>query len=101
LLEVIQKIAERVRIAQGLDERPERPFVERAAIALQTQRDDAVPLGLFAAGALPQHLGVVDLADLEVGSPASGPRPADAALGDEILRRAREQQEQRAPILGI
>ena len=52
----------------------ERAFVERAGIALQAERDDAIPLGLVAAGALAQHLGVVDLADLEVRSSASRPR---------------------------
>jgi hypothetical protein len=47
---------------QGIDERSERAFVESAGVALQAQRDDAIPLRLLTAGALAQHLGVVDLA---------------------------------------
>ena len=79
----------------------ERAFVEPAGIALEAQRDDAIPLRLLTAGALTQHLGVVDLANLEVRSSAAGPRAADTALGEQILRGAGEQEEQRAPVLGI
>lgn len=63
--------------------------------------DDPLPLRGLAAGAFAQHLGVVDLTDLEAAAPGRGPRLADAAVGNEILRGAAEQSEQRQPVLRV
>ena len=50
--------------------------------------------------ALAQHFGVVDFLDLEL--PAAGRRPelVDAALGQQIFDRPRQQEQQRAPVVG-
>ena len=92
---MLEQIAKSLRVAQALEERFEREVVESAGIALQAQRDDAIPLRLLTAGALAQHFGVVDLADLEMRSAAADPRAADPALGEQILWSTGEQQKQR------
>ncbi len=79
---MLEQIAESLRVAQTFAERFERELVESAGIALQAQRDDAIPLCFLAAGALAQHFGVVDLADLEVRSTAAGPGVPDPAIGE-------------------
>ena len=57
--------------------------------------------GFLTPGALAQHFGVVDLADVQV--PAAGRRPGlgDTAVLDEFLRRAREDQQQGVPVRGL
>ena len=54
--------------------------VQIDGVAGQAVGDDAVPGGVDARLALAQHLGVVDLADLEVRAARRGPEPADARL---------------------
>jgi hypothetical protein len=98
LVELLEQIAEPVGIGERLGQRRQRPLVQSARVALQAERDDAIPLGLVAARALAEHLRVVDLANLEAGPARCGPDAADAAFGDEVFGRARQQQEQRTPV---
>ena len=50
---------------------------------------------------LAQHLGVVDLLDLDARAAGRRPEVPDAAVGADVLGRTREQQQQRAPRLGV
>src|SRR4029078_8595435 len=92
-LEVLEEIAESLRVAQTFEQRWEGAVVESACIAMQVQRDDAIPLCFLTAGTLAQPLGVVDLADLKVRSAAAGPRVGDPTIGQQILRCPGPQQE--------
>jgi hypothetical protein len=92
-LQRVEECAQAPGIAERFDHRCERAVVERRDVALQAVRDDAIPLGRVAARTLAQDLRVIDLADLEMIASACGPCPADAALGDEVFRRAAEQRQ--------
>ena len=69
----------------------------RSSAPLQAGGDHAIPGRRLAAGALAQHLGVVDLAQLHVAAGHRRPHAGDAAVGAHRFRRSAEQQQERAP----
>ena len=50
---------------------------------------------------LAQHFGVVDLLDFDARTAGGRPQMLDAAVAAHFFGRAREQQQQRAPRLGV
>ena len=75
--------------------------VEIDDVALQTVGDDPLPHGGLAGRSFPQHLGVVDLAELDVLAGRRRPDPRDAALRAQRVGRAAEQQQEVAPRLEV
>ena len=64
------------------------------------RRDDLID-GCGVSLLLAQDLRVVDFDDIEARAAGRGPEVRDAAVAAHFLRRAREEQEQRAPRIGI
>ena len=54
----------------------------------------------FAATSLAEHFGVVDLTNVEMGPSRPPPGLANTACGNQVIGRPREQEQQRAPVLG-
>ena len=50
---------------------------------------------------LAQHFGVVDFLDLEARTAGRVPQVRDAAVGADVFRRSGEQQQERAPGVGV
>ena len=62
-------------------------------------RNDPVPLGtLAAAGALTQHIGVIDFANVEMRAAGSSPHLRDTPLRDQFVRGTSQQQQERVPV---
>jgi len=101
LLKLFDQRREASGIGERLEQRRQRAGVEDPLLAFEAIRDDAIPGDVIATPALTQHFGVVDLEDLEMIPPAERPRLVDAARGHQIVRRARQQQQQRAPVLSV
>ncbi len=97
LVDPARQLAEPLRIAGDLEQRLHRLGIQIDRITRQAVGDDAVPGGVGARLALPQDLGVVDFSNLEVRAAGGGPQPADPAFGEQILGRAGQQQQERAP----
>ncbi len=91
------ELAEARRIAGDLEQRLDRFLVEIDGVALEAVAQDRVPRGVEAALPFAQHLGVVDLADLQVLAAGRAPQAAEAALEQHLLGRPRDEQQEAAP----
>jgi hypothetical protein len=90
-----------VAVAREAQQLTDPGLVELEGAALQAVGDDAIPHRPVAAGALAQHLGVIDLAQLHVAARHRRPHARNAAVGAHRLRRSPEEHEEAPPRLDV
>ena len=95
------QLCKTIRVADDLEQGLKRLLVQLDGVGLEAALNDLVPAGSVPAGALTQDFGVVDLLNLDVAYAGQGPQPGDPALEPDVLRRARQQEQERAPAVGI
>ena len=91
------QILERLEAAGGFHEEASALFVGHPALAAQAMRDDVGPARAARGVALPQHLGVVDLAQLDMASLHPTPELRDAPFVPDVVRRPSDEHEKAPP----
>ena len=98
--ELFGELLEAVWILRRCRAAPHRLVVEVRQLAFEIVIDDAIPVAVEPAAALAQHLGVVDLPELDRAAAGGHPGAHDAALAADVFRRPRDQAEERVPLVG-
>ena len=101
VLQPLHQFAKSRRVAQGFEDRCQRALPERPGPVLEAEIDDLVPLHGFAGAAFAENVGVIDLKNLEVSAARGSPCLGDAAVRNQFLGRAHEQQQQGVSVEGI
>jgi hypothetical protein len=99
-LELLEQLLQLGRIPDDFEERLHARVVQLEVRPTQGACDDHVDRGRDAL-AFAQDFAVVDLADVDARSAGRGPQVGDATIGPHVLRRTRQQEQQRAPGVAI
>ena len=100
LFELRHQLLELGRVANQLQQRIRRRVVQLDLRTGQRCGEDLVD-GRGQPLLLTQYLGIVNLDDLETGSPGRGPETRDATIGAHLLGRARQEQQENLPGGGV
>jgi len=101
MVQVGDELVQPLLVAGDVDERLQDVGALIGRLALQAAREHVFPGGHVAAAPFADHLGVVDLPQLHVPSAHRAPQPGEAALAPDRFRRAREQQQEASPGVGV
>ncbi len=83
-LQSSHEFIEQRRVSERLEQGGERAFVQSGRATFETARDDVIPIGVAAATAFAQDLGVVDFVDREVLPSGCGPCFREPAGADQV-----------------